>query len=354
MTLSSERRETIEQIRNSLEFLSSEDRTAVVRRSRHTELGFDADEWQTIAELGLLGIRVPEDRGGAGLGLTEAVAVAEELGRHLAPHALVNAIAAAPLLPQTILGSALAGERIVIPAWQEDPIDPLAVHATARNGVISGSKSFIPYARAASDFIVRTDAGFFCVAKDAAGLRIRTDRLHDGSHFGSLQFDNVSGEPCQDHVGDAVTEMFLCNAGYMLGAAQRGFELTLDYIKIREQFGRPIGSFQALQHRAVDMLLELSLLRASLTRLTLRIDDGAKPATAAPAVARVMARASTSLMSVTRRGVQMHGGIGFTDEADMGLYLRKAMVMANALGSPKWHRQRYAALIDIANNRLAA
>lgn len=348
------RAETVRLICDSLGFLARDDRMETVRKIRHSDTGFDMNEWRTVAELGLLGMRVPEDRGGAGLGLVEAIAVVEEFGRHLAPHALANAIVSAPLLPDGILDSVLQGDKIALPAWQEDPVDPLVVHATMRDELITGVKSFIPYARAATDFLVLTTSGFVSVERESPGVSLDSDRLHDGSHFGALRLDGVRGEKREGSPAALLAELFLCNAAYMLGVAERAFEITRQYIHTREQFGRPIGSFQALQHRAVDMLLEIRLLRAGLSRLAAQIDDGRTTASLAPSVSRIMACAAMTVMSVTRRSVQMHGGMGFTDEADIGLYLRKAMVMANAMGSPKWHRSHFAELTNVANDRRAA
>jgi len=351
MTEVHDREDTVRMLRDSLAFLAKEGRMAAVRAARHTRSGFDSGEWGAIASLGLLSIFVPEERGGSGLGVTEAAAVAEELGKGLAPQALVNAIVAAPLLPDDILENVLSGDRVALPAWQEDPVDPLKLEAQVDEDAVTGVKSYIPYARVATDFLVLTTDGFVAVPADGVGVSLTCDKLHDGGHLGRLTLDRAAGQRLKGDANLFANAIMLCNAGYLLGVSQRAFEITQAYIQTREQFGRPIGSFQALQHRAVDMMLEIELLRAGLDRAVRIFGD---PSSDAPVVSRIMARAATTAMSVTRKAVQMHGGIGFTDEADIGLYLRKAMVVANSMGTPKWHRQRFAKLADLPNNRLAS
>jgi alkylation response protein AidB-like acyl-CoA dehydrogenase len=118
---------------------------------------------------------------------------------------------------------------------------------------------------------------------------------------------------------------------------------TLDYLRTRKQFGRAIGSFQALQHRAADLQVQIALTRASVESAAVTLDAGAAASVRRAAVSRAKARASDAAMLVTRQAIQLHGGIGYTDEYDVGLYLRKAMVLANLYGSSSVHRARYAA-----------
>jgi alkylation response protein AidB-like acyl-CoA dehydrogenase len=126
--------------------------------------------------------------------------------------------------------------------------------------------------------------------------------------------------------------------------AEQAFAMTLDYLRTRKQFGQPIGSFQALQHRAVDLRLQLALTRASIDAAAASLDGDAGPAQRQLAVSRAKARAADASLLVTRQAIQLHGAIGYTDEYDVGLYLRKAMTLANLYGSASQHRARYARL----------
>jgi alkylation response protein AidB-like acyl-CoA dehydrogenase len=124
---------------------------------------------------------------------------------------------------------------------------------------------------------------------------------------------------------------------------ERSFAMTLDYLRTRQQFGRPIGSFQALQHRAVDLRIQIALTRASVEAAAATLDAGCTATQRQAAVSRAKARAAEAAMLVTRAAVQLHGAIGYTDEYDVGLFTRKAMVLANAFGSAALHRRRFLA-----------
>lgn len=135
---------------------------------------------------------------------------------------------------------------------------------------------------------------------------------------------------------------------YLLGVSERAFEITLDYLKIREQFGKPIGSFQSLQHRAADIKMQIELSRAGLFAVAGRIDNGCDLTTRSMAVSRCKARSAELAMLVARESMQMHGAIGMSDEADIGLYVRKALTEANSFGSAAVHRARYTAAQEVS------
>ena len=146
-------------------------------------------------------------------------------------------------------------------------------------------------------------------------------------------------------LSDALDEAALATAAQLLGVMDQAFAMTLDYLRTRHQFGRAIGSFQTLKHRAVDLKIQLELTRASIAAAAAALDTPGTPrAERRASVSRAKARASDAAMLVTRQGVQLHGGIGYTDEADIGLYLRKAMVLANQFGAADLHRRRFATL----------
>ena len=306
-----------------------------IRALRFTEAGFDAAVWRAMCEMGWPALRVPETRGGAGLGLPECVALAEEFGAALAPEPWVPVCIVAQVLEGAELAALLAGARVILPAWQEaaNTLDPLGETRIAA-GRISGTKRFIPMAAGADAFLVSSRDGLALVERGAAQLSV--EPTQDGGHFGTLLLDNTPCRPVPGDLAQALEEATLATAAMLLGIAERAFAITLDYLKTRQQFGRPIGGFQALQHRAADLKIQIALTRAAV--------EAAAASPTLSAISRAKARAAEAAMLVTRQAIQLHGGIGYTDEADIGLFLRRAMVLANLHGSARLHRARYAAI----------
>ncbi len=316
-----------------------------IRALRFVDPGFDRAVWREMCEMGWPGLRVSEDKGGSGLGVSEFCALCEELGAGLVPEPLIPVAMAANLLPSEHLTPVLSGERIVIPAWQEraNTFD-LAGSTELRDGKLSGRKLFVPMASGADAFLVTVRGGLALVARDAPGLTIDIDRTQDGGNFGTLRLDRAPAEVAAGDAEAALDEAALATAAYMLGVMDRAFAMTLDYLKTRQQFGRLIGSFQALQHRAADLKIQLALTRASVESAAATLDSSNVPAIRRAAVSRAKARASDAGMIVTRQCIQLSGGIGYTDEYDVGLFLRKAMVLSNLYGSAALHRARFAAV----------
>ncbi|MBN8889353.1 MAG: acyl-CoA dehydrogenase [Rhodospirillales bacterium 70-18] len=318
--------------------------TRRIRALRFQDPGFDRGVWGTMCEMGWPGLLVAEADGGSALGMREYCALAEQLGAGLAPEPLIPASMAARLLSGADLAALLAGRHLVLPAWQERPNSLDTVGDTViAGGKVTGRKCFVPMAAGADAFVVSGQGGLALVARGAPGLSIALEQTQDGGNFGTLSFADT---PCTMLAGDMVAALepaALATAAYLLGVMDRAFALTLDYLKTRHQFGRPIGSFQALQHRAADLKIQVALTRAGVESAAAAIDAGATGALALAAVSRAKARAADAAMLVTRQAIQLHGGIGYTDEADPGLYLRKAMVLSNLYGSAALHRARYAA-----------
>ncbi|MBO0753578.1 MAG: acyl-CoA dehydrogenase family protein [Bradyrhizobiaceae bacterium] len=317
-----------------------------IRALRFKAPGFDPAVWRTMGELGWIGLRLPDSKGGASLGMAESCGLAEELGAALTPEPLVQGALSAALLAAAdrpdLLARLLAGECLVLTAWQERALS-LDVQ-----GSPDAPRCFLPYAGGADFFLVpvRTGSGVLSLhllSKDAAAIDLADTQ--DGGQFGTLH--PVPGEiliaDLGQLLGDALDEAILATAAQLLGVMDQAFGLTLDYLRTREQFGRPIGSFQVLKHRAVDLKIQIALTRASIAAAAAALDA---PLTSRrqrhAAVSRAKARASEAAMLVTRQAIQLHGGIGYTDEADIGLYLRKAMVLANQFGSAEVHRRRFA------------
>ena len=179
-----------------------------------------------------------------------------------------------------------------------------------------------------------------------AGADLVLEKTQDGGWFGTLcpaSGGDLLGEVTPDVVEDALDQAALGTAAMLLGVMEQAFALTLDYLRTRQQFGKPIGSFQALQHRATDLKVQIALSRASIEAAAAVLDDPANPpALRRASVSRAKARATDAGLLVTRQAIQLHGGIGYTDEADVGLYLRRAMVLANQFGTAALHRRRFA------------
>jgi alkylation response protein AidB-like acyl-CoA dehydrogenase len=310
-----------------------------VRGLRFGHPGYDPAVLQEMGSMGWIGLRVPEEQGGAGLGMAEFCAVMEACGAALVPEPLLPCAIAACLYPDPAL---LAGERVVVPAWQERPG---VLETTMLGGRVSGRKLFVPMAASADAFVVTTAQGLALVQLSAPGVTLDVAATQDGCSLATVDFADAPGEPLPGEAEDALEDATLGTAALMLGVMGQAFDLTLDYLRTRQQFGKPIGSFQALQHRAADLKLQLELTRASVESAAAVLDRGAPQPARQAAVSRAKARAATAGMLVTRQAIQLHGGIGYTDEYDVGLYLRKAMVLSNAYGSAAAHRARYARLV---------
>jgi alkylation response protein AidB-like acyl-CoA dehydrogenase len=347
MTTGEDRDEGVRMIRDSAAGIAP--RTGDFRRIRalrFTEPGFDRSVFREMCQMGWLGLMIPEDAGGSGLGAREFCALTEELGASLIPEPLIGAAMAAGLLPESHLADVLTGDRIVLPAWQEGPhsLDAAAGGVSARNGKVSGKKLFVAMAAGADAFLVTTTGGLALVERSAPGVHLELMQTQDGGHFGTLTLDNAAAEVFPGDASEALETAALATSAYLLGCMDRVFGVTLEYLKTREQFGRKIGSFQALQHRSADLKIQVSLTRAVVEAAAATYDSAADPAVRKAAVSRAKARASDAASVVTRGCIQLHGGIGYTDAADPGLFLRKMMVLAPAYGSAALHRVRYRQL----------
>jgi alkylation response protein AidB-like acyl-CoA dehydrogenase len=343
-----------------------------VRKLRGTPEEFDRSVWKQMAELGWLGISIPEAYGGLGLGLTETAIVAEGLGRALAPepYTACAVLAAGVLgacenesLKSGILPKIASGEALPAVAWQEQAgaLDPahVAMRATPFEGGyrLNGTKRYVVGAAGADGYIVaaRSDSGLVLgyVDANAAGVSRELEALADGRHFGTVNFDNAlvprervlaSGDAAQAALSRALDRAAAIASAELYGVMSRALEMSVDYMKTRVQFGKPIGSFQALQHRAVNLYIQQQLSSATLEDSLRLLDDDPEPRQRAAIASRLKARCAEAGVRIAREAIQIHGAIGFTDEYDAGLYLKRALVLAAWLGTATQHRRRYAAL----------
>ena len=345
---------------------------ARVRRLRGTSAEYDRAVWKKMAELGWLGILVPERYGGLGLGLAEMAIVARGLARALVPEpitatAVLAATALAAVenepLKQEQLPRLVAGELLPALAWQEQAggLDHTAIEtrATPFEGgfKVNGMKRFIAGAAQADAFLVSArDAGgvlLLWLPREAAGAQVQLEPLADGRSFGSLRLEDAlvpksgvaaSGAAAVEALGRAFDHGCAITGAELAGVMDRALEMSLDYLRTREQFGKPIGAFQALQHRAVDLYIHSELASAVLEEALAVLDRGPAAAARAATASRVKARCADAATRITREAIQFHGAIGFTDEFDVGLYLKRALVLTAWLGGASWHRRRYARL----------
>lgn len=337
MSSVAERHENARMIRESAAALADEVDYSRVRRLRFSDAGFDADNWATVAEMGWIGLPLPESRGGSGLGMVEYCALIHALGKGLTPEPLIEAVLAARLADDSLRGSILDGSVVasVAPAAKTE--------VRVAEGRASGTARFIPMAGGAAVFVVPVSGGWIFVRADARGATLEVEKTQDGGNVGRLFLDGVAVTVIEGDAGLANAEASLATASYLLGVMERAFEITLDYLKTRHQFGKPIGSFQALQHKATDLKLQLALTTASVQAAAETWDDNGFGPDAEEAISRAKTRASEAAMRITRECIQLHGAIGYTDEADISLFLRKAMTIANRYGSPAELRARRAA-----------
>lgn len=314
-----------------------------IRALRFTEPGFDRAVFREMCQTGWLGLMLPEDAGGSGLGVSEFCALSEELGASLVPEPLIGAAMAARLLPETHLSDVLSGDRIVLPAWQEQPhsLDVAAGGTVAANGKVTGKKLFVGMAAGADAFLVTTADGLALVERSAPGVHLDLGQTQDGGTVGTLTLNDAPAEIFPGDATEALEAAIMATSAYLLGVMDRVFGITLDYLRTREQFGRKIGSFQALQHRSADLKIQIALTRATVEAAALTQDVAGDRTVRQASVSRAKARASDAASAVTRGCIQLHGGIGYTDAADPGLFLRKMMVLAPSLGSAALHRARF-------------
>jgi alkylation response protein AidB-like acyl-CoA dehydrogenase len=332
--------------------------------------GYGTGFWKQFAELGLTGILIPEAQGGAGLGVTEAGVMLEEIGRNLTPSPfLTTSVAAARALDGSAQAERwfpgiLAGETVAALAVDEGKHhDPSRIAMEAKrqgNGfVLNGSKQFVVHGNSADVILVaartagaagETDGlTLFAVEKGANGVGVERVALADSSKAARLSFENVAVDA--DAVigevdGGWAPLSRALNAGRagaaaeLVGVAAGASEMTFEYLKQRKQFGKLIGEFQALQHRAAHLYGEIEIARAAALKAAQLLDAGDANAELFVSVAKAKAGRVSAL--AVQEGVQMHGGIGMTDEHDIGLYMKREAVLSELFGSPRYHSARVA------------
>jgi alkylation response protein AidB-like acyl-CoA dehydrogenase len=358
-------------------FLADKAPVAHLRKLRDTRDpdGFSRALWKAFAEMGFCGILVPEASGGSGLGYVEAGIVMEEIGRNLTPSPFLatsllgatallrdgNAARGAALLPKIASGDLLMALAVDEGAKHAPAATALRAERRGNGFTLDGSKSFVVDGHVADLFIVaaRTAGApgetegltLFLVDSKTKGIEIERTIMVDAHNAARITFDRAEvdaeavigeidrGWPFLEgvlNVGRAAV------AAELTGVGEEAFGRTLSYLRERKQFGQPIGSFQALQHRAAQAFTEIEITRAAVLKALQVLDSNFEKA--APIVSVAKARAGASATLAVQEAVQMHGGVGMTDEFDIGFFMKRARVGQELFGDSGFHADRLARL----------
>ena len=333
-----------------------------VLRDTPNSPAWDSQLWQQLCELGAPAAAMPEEHGGLGFGWLGFGALLSETGRRLSVTPLLSSVAAAGSfihrcgsqeqrshwLPQLASGDVVA--TVALQEGRHFYATPR--QCTAAQGVISGVKTLVMDASLAHYLLVSVAlesgaTGIAIVASDAAGVSIDEQQLFDGRKYATVTFDKVSPDAWLEGdvakgFGRALDEATVALSAEMMGGARETLDRTVAYLNEREQFGVKIGSFQALQHRCAQAYCQLELAESTLLAALSAIDSGAEDI--ADVACRTKALAGDCYDHITNEAVQLHGGMGVTDEMDIGLFLKRARVCQQLFGTSAYHRQRFASL----------
>lgn len=354
------------------DFLAQEHSTERLRAAYAGQAAHSREFWRQLAAQGWLALRLPEPLGGSELQARHVCLLGSAFGQHIVPEPLI----ACALMPSVLAGRLpgspawaplLAGlqdgSHVATLAWQEDPqsLDnrPMATLATreAEGFALTGVKHCVPAASFSDSLLVTAEidgtAGLFVLPGKAPGVTIDERLTSDGGTIARITLDKVEvpgvnllgqGGSVLAAVQSAVDEALLAVTAQLLGIGKAGLALTLEYMRTRVQFGRHIGSFQSLQHMAVDVRIQQALAEAAHRSALQQYEAAPGSAETRAAIAAAKARACDAAIAAGRFGVQAHGAIGFAAEAEIGLYLKSALRLAAFLGNAPFHRSRYTQL----------
>ncbi len=349
-------------------FFADKAPVSAFRKLRDTKATLDPALWEEIGAMGFAGALIGEDQGGTAMGYRALAMVLEAQSKGLGASPLLQTgwIASQALYMfgdadqvATYLPKIAAGEVSFALAWDEGPHHKVGLPiARFENSKVNGSKRFVPDGTHADMLLVAVSCeggtGLALVEAGAQGVSRKALSSVDARDLADINFDNApaillggKGHD-QRHVDGLLDSARMAVVAEMLGLTAAAYEMTLDYLKTRTQFGQLIGSFQALQHRASAMLVEMELTRScviaafdALEKASIGQLDGTK---LAAAVSLAKARTGDTMHLVTNETIQMHGGIGMTDAHDSGFYLKRARVLEAMYGSSAFHRDRWAGL----------
>lgn len=314
--------------------------------------GYDAAAWAEMAQMGWAGIVVPEAFGGSEFGYLSLGLVLEQLGRNLAASPLASTATAATAI---VLGGSDAaraewlpkiasGEVVATLAVDEGPVhDPARIATSVTGGKVSGTKEFVAEGDSAALFVVAAVDGLYLVSGDE-GVSRSARHMADSRSHAQVRFDGATAEKLGgiDLTAKVIDRATAGLCAEMLGMAEQAFATTSDYLKTRVQFGQQLSTFQALQHRMARMFTELELMRSAVEGALEAIDANRSDVDQAVSLAKAVA--GDTLHLVSREMIQLHGGIGMTDEHDAGFYIKRARVLETMWGNAAYHRERFARL----------
>ena len=339
--------------------------------------GFDRDTWGKMVELGWAGIPFPEEHGGLAFGYKGLGVVTEETGRTLTASPLyatvwvggtIVSLGGSEAQKAALLPKVAGGETLLALALEESHRhNPYGIAASAKRAgagyTLSGAKKFVLDGHVADQFVAvartagepgqRDGLSLFLVPRTAAGVTVTRTKMVDSRNAANVDFDSVAvgadaligteghGADVLDPALD-IARIGIC--AEMLGATEECFERTVQYLKDREQFGVPIGSFQALKHRAANMFCEIELSKSCVLEALTALDEQRDAAEIAKLASLAKAKVGETFHTVSREGIQMHGGIGMTDEFDIGFFIKRAAVTEQTFGDVHFHRNRYGEL----------
>ena len=360
------------------EFVKAKSPVSRMRALRDTQdpIGFSKELWKEMAELGWLGVNLPESFGGSNMGFADLCILLEESGRNLMPEPFVETVVTGAELilqagtqaqKETWLSSIATGDAVIGLAYQEarsryNVCDvQLRAESSGEGFVLSGEKVQVLQSTGASVLVAtartrgeRKDEDgitLFLVDPTLEGVELRSQKRVDGLNANIVSLNNVElgADSVLGTVNEAMTVLApaldkarIAMAAQMLGSAEQAFSLALDYLKERKQFGVAIGSFQALQHRATKLYVELELTRSAVMAAASCVDEA--PEKVAMMASLAKAKASECFLHVANEAIQFHGGVGVTDEYDLGFYLKRARAASQTLGDADFHRDRWAEL----------
>lgn len=316
--------------------------------------GYDAAVYAEMAAMGWTGVIIPENHGGSDFGWMSLGLIVEECGRTLTASPLIaSAIAASAIIlggsdaqKAQYLPAIASGDLVAALAVDEGPRhDPSGIAASVANGKLSGTKMFVAEGDSAGLFVVAATDGLYLVAGDAAGVTRARRHMVDFRSHAEVHFDGAAAEQLPGG-GDALLGQILDRAriitsAEMFGMTLQAFDTTLDYLKQRVQFRQALSTFQALQHRMAGLFGEIELTRSAIETALAMLDAGGETGQAA---ALAKTRANDTLHWMSREAIQLHGGIGMTDEYDVGFYLKRARPLEQAWGSSAFLRDHFARL----------
>ena len=352
-------------------FLEAECNLEKVRKVMETDAGYEEETWKRLAEMGWLGLAVPEEQGGSGLGMVSLAVLMEEMGRALLPSPFFGTLLATLAIGEggsaeqkaKWLTAIAAGDlRGTLAATETEggwDIDEVGATARAKGDAIllDGVKALVPDAPGAHLIIGTFREGdgvsLFAVEQGAEGLTVEKDSLIDQTRrCGLVTFKGVSVSPAArlgspgrggDILRKILPGIWIALAAEMAGGAERVFQITLDYAKVREQFGKPIGAFQAVKHPLVNVMVDIEMTRSLLYLAAATLDN--EPESAERVARMAKAQASDTYATAVARAVQLHGGIGFTWECDVHLFFKRAQWSKFAFGDAAWHRRCIADMV---------